>query len=329
MLDTERSAAVATALEFYTKANRRNFKYYCYMAGVHFGIAGWSYQDWKGTVYPADASVRFDELSYLVHFFDVIELNNTFYRIPESKMVESWARRIEQNPHFRFTVKIFQGFTHEEKKIDPDEAAKFVRALEPLSGKNRLGALLAQYPTSFRFNPENMDRLLALKSQFEEFPVVVEFRHRSWVDDSVREALAERQINYCNVDEPVFRHHVKPSAYVTGSVGYIRLHGRNYASWYSGRRDARYDYLYSEEELDQWIPRIEEMDKLAKDVYVIGNNHFRGQAPANILQLKAKTLRAPVDVPEQLAETYVELKKIAKKRDKKGQAELFPDSKGK
>jgi uncharacterized protein YecE (DUF72 family) len=293
---------------------------------IYFGIAGWSYKDWKGTVYPADAPSRFDELSYLANFFDAIELNNTFYRIPESKMVESWARRIQQNPRFRFTVKIFQGFTHEAKEIDPDEVLQFLRAINPLAKSGRLGAMLAQYPTSFRFNPENFDRVMKMSEQFKDYPVVVEFRHRSWVEEPVREQLMEHQINYCNVDEPVFRHHVKPSAYVTGPVGYIRLHGRNYAKWYSGKRDERYDYLYSEEELDQWIPRIGEMDKVAKDVYVIGNNHFRGQAPANILQLKGKISRQPLDVPEQLAETYPELKKIAKtRRGKKQQGALFED----
>jgi uncharacterized protein YecE (DUF72 family) len=293
------------------------------MAEVFFGIAGWSYKDWKGAVYPPDAPARFDELGYLVNFFDVIELNNTFYRIPESKMVESWARRVVHNPRFRFTVKLFQGFTHDQKEIDQEEIRQFLRVLEPLMKNGRLGAFLAQYPTAFKHSPENMDRLLLLAKAFQEYPLVVEFRHRSWVEDSVRRSLSESNINYCNVDEPVFRHHVKPSAYVTGPVGYVRLHGRNYASWYSGDRDSRYDYLYSEEELDQWIPRIQEMSSRAKEVYVIGNNHFRGQAPANILQLKAKTIREPVPVPEQLAETFPELKRIARKRRKKGQGDLF------
>jgi len=294
---------------------------------VYFGIAGWSYKDWKGSVYPPDAPARFDELGYLASFFDAIELNNTFYRIPESKMVESWARRVEHNPRFQFTVKIFQGFTHEAKEIDQNEVLQFLRAIEPLAKKGRLGAMLAQYPTAFRFNPENFERLIEMTRRFQNYPVVVEFRHRSWVEESVREELVKHEINYCNVDEPVFRHHVKPSAYVTGPIGYVRLHGRNYTQWYSGKRDERYDYLYSEEELDQWIPRIESMDKVAKDVYVIGNNHFRGQAPANILQLKSKIVREPVDVPPQLAVTYPELKKISKKRRaKKQQGILFEDT---
>jgi uncharacterized protein YecE (DUF72 family) len=290
---------------------------------IYFGIAGWSYKDWKGTVYPSDAPAKFDELAYIANFFDAIELNNTFYRIPESKLVESWIRRVDHNKRFRFTVKIFQGFTHLDKPADQEEIRQFYGILEPLVKKDHLGALLAQYPTAFKYSPENIDKLLVLAKTFQEYPLVVEFRHRSWVEESVRQLLTELEVNYCNVDEPIFKHHVKPSGYVTGPIGYVRLHGRNYESWYSGSRDERYNYLYSEEELDQWIPRIQEMGSQAKDVYVIGNNHFRGQAPANILQLKSKTIREPVPVPEPLENAFPQLKKIARKRVKKGQGSLF------
>jgi uncharacterized protein YecE (DUF72 family) len=298
------------------------------MSEYFFGIAGWSYQDWKGIVYPPEAPAKFDELAYLANYFDVIELNNTFYRIPESKMVESWVKRIQHNPRFRFTVKIYQGFTHEKTVPSQEDLKKFISSLEPLKNGNRLGALLAQFPTGFRYTPENVDRLSDLLHSFKEDPVAVEFRHRSWTSDTVKKWLEEHQVSFCNVDEPMFRHHVKPSAEVTGPMAYVRLHGRNYASWYSGNRDARYDYLYSEEELDQWVPRIEEMGKKAKDVYVIGNNHFRGQAPSNILQLKSKTIREPVPVPDPLLEAFPDLKKIAKRSSKKkpkGQGNLFGD----
>ena len=297
------------------------------MGEYFFGIAGWSYKDWKGIVYPLNAPARFDELQYLANYFDVIELNNTFYRIPESKMVESWIQRVQHNPRFRFTVKIFQGFTHEKKAAGREDLDAFTDILQPMVESGRLGALLAQYPTAFKYSLENVDRLDALVESFREYPLVVEFRHRSWTVDPVKHWLEEQGVNYCNVDEPMFRHHVKPSAEVTGPVGYIRLHGRNYASWYSGNRDERYNYLYSEEELDQWVPRIEIMGKKAKDVYVIGNNHFRGQAPSNILQLKSKTIRGPVAVPEPLLESFPQLKKVSSgSPKKKGQVDLFGDS---
>ena len=294
------------------------------MSEYYFGIAGWSYQDWKGIVYPPDAPSKFDELAYLSHYFDVIELNNTFYRIPELKMVESWVKRVQQNPRFRFTAKIFQGFTHEKEQ--PGDLKKFLDVIQPMVESGRLGALLAQYPAAFKYVPENVERLDHLVDAFRNYPLTVEFRHRSWIVESVKQWLESKQVSYCNVDEPVFRHHVKPSAEVTGPIGYVRLHGRNYASWYSGSRDERYNYLYSEEELDQWVPRIEEMGKKAKDIYVIGNNHFRGQAPSNILQLKSKTIQGPVDVPESLMKSFPQLKKIAStKRKKRGQGDLFTD----
>ena len=294
------------------------------MENYFFGVAGWSYQDWKGIVYPSEAPARFDELGYLVNYFDVIELNNTFYRIPESKMVESWVKRVQHNPRFRFTVKIYQGFTHEKRPVQKEDLKKFLKILDPMMETQRLGALLAQFPTAFKYTPENMDRLNDLVKSFPGYPMAIEFRHRSWTTESVKEWLEEHEVSFCNVDEPMFRHHVKPSAEATGSLAYLRLHGRNYASWYSGSRNARYDYLYSEEELDQWVPRIQEMGKKAKDVYVIGNNHFRGQAPSNILQLKSKTIRMPVEVPEPLLVAFPELKKVAvPARKKRGQGDLF------
>jgi len=282
------------------------------MAEYYFGIAGWSYPDWKGIVYPSGSGKGFDELSYVAIHFDVIELNNTFYRIPEARLAESWARRVKHNPRFRFTAKLWQGFTHEKKEIDKGEVKQFVDAVQPLREAGKLGALLVQFPVSFRRDEDTWERLGEIAQHFRGFPLVVEFRHRSWVADEVLAWLEEQGIGFCNVDEPVFRQMIKPSSVVTGLTAYVRFHGRNYQNWFSkeANRDSRYDYLYSEEELDEWIPRIRKMGEKAKDVYVIGNNHFRGQAPANILQLKSKTVQGPIDVPEPLLQFFPELKRI-------------------
>lgn len=286
-----------------------------------FGVAGWSYPDWKGIVYPASRPNRFDELAYIARYFDVIELNNTFYRIPDARMADSWVKRVAHNPRFQFTVKLWQGFTHEKRAIETAEVAQFKDAIAPLQKAERLGALLLQFPSSFRRRNEAAERLQTITRQFAEFPVVVEFRNRSWVADEVLAWLEENGIGFCNVDEPLFREMIRPSSLVTGLIAYVRFHGRNYKNWFSKEagRDARYDYLYSEEELDDWIPRIKEMERKAKRVYVIGNNHFRGQAPANILQLKSKTIREPVEVPESMLESFPKLRQIAKRRAKGSQ----------
>ncbi len=282
------------------------------MSRIYFGIAGWSYPDWKGVVYGPG---RMDELSYLVQYFDTIELNNTFYRIPGEKMVESWARRVTHNPDFRFTAKLWQGFTHESsKELQQPEIKQFLEAMEPLRSADRLGALLIQFPFSFKNDKRNQDRISALVDAFgSRFPLVVEFRNREWITPETYGMLEEKGVGFCNVDEPQFRSMIKPSATVTGPTGYVRFHGRNYQNWFSktANRDSRYDYLYSEGELDEWVPKIRQMREKAKDVYVIGNNHFRGQAPTNILQLKSKVMQGPVDVPEGLLTAFPELKKIA------------------
>ena len=230
---------------------------------IHFGIAGWSYADWKGIVYPESKPRGFDELSYLAIYFDLIELNNTFYRIPESKMVGSWTKRVGHNPKFRFTAKLFQDFTHGKKPINKQDVKAYLKAIEPLVSADRLGCLLAQFPISFRNTPENQERLEEVAEHFGKYSLVVEFRHRGWITEPVFDWMAENEIGFCNVDEPMFRKMIKPSAHVTGPTSYVRFHGRNYGNWFAkgekrddtATRDARYDYLYSEEELDEWVPQ--------------------------------------------------------------------------
>ena len=298
------------------------------MTNYFFGVAGWSYADWAGIVYPPKKGKGFDPLSYLTQYFDTIELNNTFYRIPEPKVVSSWAKRVTGNALFRFTAKLWEGFTHDAKEIVSADVKQYKKAMEPLLSENRLGSVLMQFPVSFKNEAPCRERLAALAGHFKEYSLVAEFRHRSWVLPETYDWLEEHKIGYCNVDEPVFRQLIKPSSIVTSRTAYVRFHGRNYQNWFRKDRpsSARYDYLYAEDELDEWIPRIQEMGKKAKDVYVVGNNHFRGQAPANVLQLKSKTIQGPVDVPDSLLESYPQLKTIAKKsRKTRKQPSLFTE----
>lgn len=249
-------------------------------------------------------------------------------------MVESWTKRVGHNLKFRFTAKLFQDFTHGKKPLNKQDIKGYLRAIEPLVSAGRLGCLLAQFPISFRNVTENQERLQEIAAHFGKYSLVVEFRHRDWVTEPVLEWMRENKIGFCNVDEPLFRKMIRPSAHVTGPTSYVRFHGRNYGNWFAKgekrdskeTRDARYDYLYSDEELDEWVPRIREMGEKSTNVFVVGNNHFRGQAPANILQLKSKTIEGPVEVPETMFEQFPQLKKIARKTTKKKkQPELFDD----
>jgi uncharacterized protein YecE (DUF72 family) len=276
------------------------------------GPAGWSYTDWAGIVYPHHKPRGFHEAAYLAQFFDTIEINTSFYSPPRAEVVKAWAARIAFNPNFKFTAKLWKRFTHECNANLQDEKA-FKQGLAPLLNDGRLGALLLQLPWSFKNTPENHEYLSGLIMQFMEYPLVLEVRHGSWNQPEVFRWLADLGVGFCNIDQPVIGQSIAPSAHATAPVGYVRLHGRNYEHWFTSNEhpEERYNYLYSQTELEPWAARIRNVDRNAELTFVITNNHFEGKAIANALQLIALLRNQRVRVPETLLESYPELEKIA------------------
>lgn len=271
---------------------------------IRVGPAGWSYSDWEGTVYPKHGS-RFDALAYLSSFFDTIEINSPFYRIPPPTHSKSWIRRVAGNPDFKFTTKIFRGFTHDQGKFAPEDVKAFRNYLDPLMEANRLGAVLLQFPWSFKNTPESTEKLEHLFEHFAAYPLALEVRHASFQNDAFLQFLDERNVSWVNVDQPLFHDSVKPADASTGPVSYVRLHGRNYEKWFAHEESwERYNYLYTKEELGPWVDRIKTMAR-EKDTYVITNNHFRGQAIVNAADLK-EALGQSAKMPPQLRELYGE-----------------------
>ncbi len=273
---------------------------------IRYGVAGWSYDDWWGPVYPAPRSRAFDPLAYLAGFFDTIEINSTFYRPPSPKSAAAWARRVAPNPRFKFTAKLWQRFTHQRDTAwAPAEVDQVRAGLTPLAEADRLGCVLIQFPWSFKRDPASREWLEDVVGAFAEFPLAVEVRHSSWNVAEFYAALRERGLAAVNIDQPVFRHSITPGAEVTGPLGYVRLHGRNYENWFRDNAESheRYDYLYSRDELEAWLERIHEVAKRARDTYVITNNHYRGQAPTNALMLR-RLDGADIDVPPALAAAF-------------------------
>jgi uncharacterized protein YecE (DUF72 family) len=285
------------------------------------GVAGWSYPDWEGIVYPKLA--RFDGLSYLTGFFDTIEVNSSFYRIPPLRTTQSWARRARSNPRFRFTLKLYRGFTHGRDATTEDESA-FKDSLAPLLEAGSLGAVLIQFPWSFKNERESRHYLSGLLDRFHGYPLVLEVRHSSWNVPELYQFLMEREVGFCNIDQPLIGRSLGPSERATGPVGYVRLHGRNYQDWFreGAGRDARYDYLYAMEELDPWIEKISEVSGTAAETYVITNNHFRGQAVVNALQIRYRLEGRRVKAPASLVERYPLLSEVVEP-DASSQRELF------
>ena len=278
---------------------------------TRIGLAGWSYPDWKGRVYPAKPPRGFDPLAYLAGYFDTIEINSTFYRIPTVKTIRDWASRVAGNPGFKFTAKLPQAFTHIRQPNAQDEAA-LKAALAPLHEAGRLGALLLQFPYAFHHTPANRAYLHQLVQRFRDYPLVLEVRHRSWDVPSVYEFLRESGVGFCNIDQPQVSYSLGLTQQVTSAIGYLRLHGRNTATWFqdNANRDARYDYLYSAPELEEITEALLHIAAQARDVYLIANNHFRGQAALNALDVRHRLTRAPVNVPPQMLTTYPEVSQL-------------------
>lgn len=271
-----------------------NTKYY-------LGTAGWSYKDWEGIVYPK----KVDQLEYLASYINTIEINSSFYRIPSLKSTLSWVRKVEHNADFKFTAKIFQDFTHKRSYSTAlvDENKK---AFEPMLSAAKLGTLLLQFPWSFKNTDANRNYLEALTKNFQDYPLTIEIRHSSWNKTAFYEWLVSENIGFCNIDQPLFYNSIKPSDIKTNSIGYVRLHGRNYDNWFkeTATQNQRYNYLYTKSELKPWVEKIQSLAKNLSEVYVIANNHYKGQALVNTLQIMNMLTNDLVKIPPSLVAPY-------------------------
>ena len=290
-----------------------------------FGTAGWSYKDWEGIVYPQKKTTRFHALVYLAQYISIVEINSTFYRPPAVQVSLSWLKKVQSFPEFLFTVKLFQVFTHDRKNFSKRDIDQFKMGIEPLHAGGRLAAILIQFPWSFAGISSHYDYLDKLFESFRGFPMALEIRHSSWDTPQFYSLLKTHNVAFCNIDQPIIKNSIKPSAVTTNQdFSYVRLHGRNYKNWFKKDvgRDARYNYLYSNDELDDWIRRIKDLGKKSNKVFVITNNHYQGQYLVNAIQLKNKITGEKLNLPLPLLKKYPALEEIITKI-KEGQLDLF------
>jgi uncharacterized protein YecE (DUF72 family) len=254
------------------------------------GVAGWSYPHWEGLVYPKVRRGAAHALETLSQVVDAVEINTSFYRPIRPEYAKLWTRLVEGNPNFVFSAKLHQNFTH-GRKFDASEVKTFQDGLSPIREAGRLGAVLMQFPWSFRYTPENRALLLELRKSFRQFPLVAELRHASWLGGDAQGTLIDARIGFCNIDQPSHTAAMPPTALLTSGIGYVRLHGRNpensVAAYHAGaERQHQHDYLYSAEELAQWRLRIEKFRQFAERTMVIFNNDPKGKSVVNALQLQ-------------------------------------------
>jgi uncharacterized protein YecE (DUF72 family) len=233
---------------------------------------------------------------------------------------------VEKAPAFTFTLKLWQRFTHERKKIPSrQEVEIFKSGIHPLVKAGKLGGLLAQFPWSFRHTPKNREWLDRILEAFADYPLTLEVRHASWNRPEVFSYLKEHRVAFCNIDQPLFPRSMAPDSRITARIGYVRLHGQNHADWFreDAGRDDRYNYLYTEEELEPWVEKIRKMQELAERLYVITNNHYKGQAAVNALQLAHKLTGKRIEAPHLLKRAYPQLESISKGGGPGSQKNLF------
>lgn len=290
------------------------------------GPAGFSYPDWDNLVYPISKPRNFDKLTYLAQYVDIIEINSTFYNPLKPAVFKKWLTNLNNSPkvspEFTFTIKLWQKFTHDQNGFDASDIKTFKASIKPLAENNKISALLIQFPYSFHRTAENMNHLEIILKNFGEYPRAVEMRHNSWNHQEYLRFLEDHDIAFVNIDQPMVGRSLGITEYHTSKLGYIRLHGRNHENWFreNSAPGDRYDYLYSDRELLPWYEIILKLKEQVEQLLVITNNHFKGKALVNILQLKFKLVNEPIRVPEELKRYYPKLKDIALQE---GQLSLF------
>jgi len=268
---------------------------------LYIGTSGWSYPKgegtWTGHFYP---SGKINELEYYSQFFNTVEINSSFYRPPNPGYVYNWVRRVPEG--FLFTVKLWQKFTHpkmykeatgEEAVISQKDVDIFKQSIEPLVKYGKLGALLAQFPPSFKNDHYGKQILNAVIRTFGQYRLAVELRHRSWSDDKeTATLLRENYASWVQIDEPKFKTSVAEDLPITSDMIYFRFHGRNAEMWWKGNTETRYKYLYSQEEVNELADKVKSLTEKAKLAFVLFNNHWRGCAPRNAVDMQ-KALQLP------------------------------------
>jgi uncharacterized protein YecE (DUF72 family) len=265
------------------------------------GCSGWSYDDWIERFYPASIGSKKSEwLAYYAKFFPTVEINSTFYRVPSSDIVKAWVDKGTKIGKFEFSVKMPEVVTHESivngsaEKAAAQASSFEAICIEPLASAGLLGSVLVQLSPKFTFEDEkSLNKLRALFEvvNHERFSYATEFRHRTWLNEAgtdlkadVLDLLREFKITNVIVDEPGF----PITRSLTSSIAYVRFHGRNYDIWFRDEKEDdyrinRYDYLYTDEQLNIWKPKIQELMENASHVRVYFNNHGRAKAVKNAL----------------------------------------------
>ncbi len=277
---------------------------------VAVGVAGWSYPDWNGFVYPAGVG---DKLRFVSRYVDMIEINSTFYRPPVPRLAASWRDRTSDRTDFFFTAKLHRDITH-GGLLEPGMVQAFHEGLAPLAEAGRLRHLLAQFPWTFQDAPASRQRVQDICGAFGAMAqVTFEFRHDTWQSQSALQFVENLGAGIVNLDCPTARHSFHMRQCLVGRNAYFRLHGRNAAAWFSrtAGRDETYNHLYTEGEIDEISQRARELAGMSATLTVVANNHYQGKELVAALQIKSRLSGRRLAVPELLRHRYPQMEDCA------------------
>ena len=240
-------------------------------ARIHIGTSGWHYKHWVGTFYPPKmpASKMF---AFYQQYFDTVELNNSFYRLPTPEAFVAW--RETAAPNFCFAVKGSRFLTHNKKLKEPEQALQNLLPRAELLGE-KLGPILFQLPPRWKLNLERLELFLEALPEYNRY--AFEFREPSWNRDEVYKVLRHHNVAYCIYELAG----IHTPFVVTANFAYVRLHGP----------DGKYQGCYAEDRLKGWAERIADWNTQLKAIYVYFDNDDSGYAPRNALELKQLVAR--------------------------------------
>lgn len=283
---------------------------------IRVGPAGWSYPDWEGRVYPRHKPHGFHPLAFLARTFDTVEINSSFYALPRAEHAVRWVEQVADRPRFRFFAKLHRDFTHLPEALPgeggawEEKARHYTEGLAPVARARRLAGVLAQFPVTFLHGKTEVRRLGRLRALFPDWPMILEVRHESWFTRPAIDQVRGLGYSLAYVDLPSAWNHPPPWHEPTGTIGYLRLHGRNAQEWFrsDAERDDKYDYLYGGAELDELARKAKRIAERHDETAIITNNHFSGQAVANAIDLTYLLRGEPVPTAPEIVESFPHLK---------------------
>jgi uncharacterized protein YecE (DUF72 family) len=259
---------------------------------LRIGTSGFSFPDWKGKVYPANIQDR-DMLGYYERGlgFNTLEINFTYYQVPSAKTIEGMVKKT--SPEFKFSVKCHKEMTHEiwtdeSRTLIKDNKSvfdSFLEGIKPLVQSGKILCVLAQFPVFFLNRKENKEYILLCHDRLAGMPLIIEFRNSGWLREDILKFLRDHGLGFCIVDEPKLPRLVKFVPEVTSDIAYLRFHGRN-KNWFNVPASERYNYLYSDEELREFVPEVKRLAGIARETCAFFNNCHAGAAAINAMRMK-------------------------------------------